>query len=116
MLANYYDFSKAHEFDNLFGQLYIGKKPTKDRSSLLVLLFDFSGITTLDPNEVKKDLNDTILDSLRNFLEINGQFLGNPDLEALLGDDGTKALRTVLVSLLIYVSTFLAHSLLRRVL
>jgi Predicted AAA-ATPase len=99
MLANYYDLNKAHEFNNTFGQLYIGKNPTVDRSSLLVLLFDFSGITTVKPDEAKQALNDTLLSTLRDFLETNKRFLGYPTSESLLGDNGTNALRNVLVSL-----------------
>jgi hypothetical protein len=116
MLANYYDLSKAHEFDNTFGQLYIGKHPTEDRSSLLVLLFDFSGISTVHPDQARKDLNNTMLRALRKFLETNKRFLGYPTSESLLGDDGTNALRNVLVSFLIYISAFLAQSLLCRTL
>jgi Predicted AAA-ATPase len=116
MLANYYDLSKAREFDNTFGHLYIGKNPTPDRSSFLVLVFDFSGISTVDPNEAEKALSDTILHTLRKFLETNKRFLGYPNSESLLGDNGPRALSKVLVSLLISVSAFLTHSLLRRTL
>lgn len=90
MLVNYYDLSKAHEFDDTFGQLYIGKNPTKDRSSLLVLLFVFSGISTVHPDETKKQLNDTILDALRRFLETNKRFPGYLTSESRLGDDSTN--------------------------
>ena len=114
MLANYYDLNKAHKFDDTFGQLYIGKNPTKARSSLLVLLFDFSGISTVNPDETKKELNDRMLHALQLFMVANKQFLGNPDLQSLLGDDGTNALQKVLVSLFIPVSAFLAHYILRR--
>jgi Predicted AAA-ATPase len=54
MLASYYDLNKAHEFDNTFSQLYIGKNPRKDRVSLLVLLFEFSGISAVDYAEAEK--------------------------------------------------------------
>jgi len=107
MLANYYDMSKADEFDDTFGQLYIGKHPTKDRSSLLVLLFDFSRITTFEsPHETRKELNAMMLQVLRKFLETNKRFLGYPNSETLLSDDGADALQNVLVSLLIAVCAF----------
>jgi Predicted AAA-ATPase len=114
MLANYYDLSKAHEFDNTFGQLYIGKHPTEDRSSLLVLLVDFSGISAVHPDQARKELHDTMLRALRQFLETNKRFLGYPTSESLLCDDSAEALENVLVRLLISISTFLAHYFLFR--
>ena len=42
MLQNYYDVNKKDEFDKLFGTLYIGKHPTAERNSYLVMRLDFS--------------------------------------------------------------------------
>lgn len=42
MLQNYYDVNKKDEFDDLFGTLYIGKHPTAERNSYLVMRLDFS--------------------------------------------------------------------------
>ncbi len=44
MLQNYYDIRTKDKFDALFGNLYIGKHPTPDRNSYLVLYLNFSGI------------------------------------------------------------------------
>ncbi|WMP16783.1 AAA family ATPase [Thiothrix lacustris] len=46
MLEYYYDVAYQHEFDALFGKLYIGQQPTPLRSSYQVLFMDFSGIDT----------------------------------------------------------------------
>lgn len=45
MLQHYYDIRAKDKFDALFGDLYIGKHPTKDRNSYLVIKLNFSGIT-----------------------------------------------------------------------
>ena len=42
MLQNYYDVKQKEKFDQLFGDLYIGKNPTPERNSYLVLNLDFS--------------------------------------------------------------------------
>ena len=44
MLQHYYDVRTRDKFDALFGDLYIGKHPTRDRNSYLVLYLNFSGI------------------------------------------------------------------------
>ena len=36
MLENYYDINKKNKFDELFGDLYIGKNPTKNKNRFLV--------------------------------------------------------------------------------
>ena len=45
MLQHYYDVRTRDKFDALFGDLYIGKHPTRDRNSYLVLYHNFSGIS-----------------------------------------------------------------------
>ena len=44
MLQHYYDVRTKDRFDDLFGDLYIGKHPTRDRNSYLVIYLNFSGI------------------------------------------------------------------------
>ena len=44
MLQHYYDILAKDKFDALFGDLYIGKHPKRDRNSYLVLYLNFSGI------------------------------------------------------------------------
>ena len=45
LLQHYYDVRTRDQFEALFGDLYIGKHPTPDRNSYLVLYLNFSGIT-----------------------------------------------------------------------
>ena len=53
-LENYYDISKINEFEELFGNTYIGKNPTKNKNSYHILRFNFSWI---DSNTVEATLN-----------------------------------------------------------
>ncbi len=46
MLEHYYDMRYSDDFERLFGDFHIGRRPTPLRNSYLVLLFDFSGINT----------------------------------------------------------------------
>ncbi len=46
MLESYYDVNQTENFEQLFGDLYIGKNPTPERNHYLILRFDFSGIVT----------------------------------------------------------------------
>lgn len=41
-LAHYYDRSKAHRFDELFGGTWIGAHPTPEHSRYLIVRYDFS--------------------------------------------------------------------------
>ena len=42
MLKHYYDINRADQFEKLFGDLYIGKNPTEERNSYLIIQLDFS--------------------------------------------------------------------------
>ena len=44
MLKHYYDINRADKFEELFGELYIGKHPTAERNSYLIIELDFSVI------------------------------------------------------------------------
>ncbi len=42
VLQHYYDVNRSEEFTELFGETYIGKNPTKERNSYLVMFLNFS--------------------------------------------------------------------------
>ena len=44
MLKNYYDIAKTDEFEQLFGNLVINKKPTDLHNKYFVLEWDFSSL------------------------------------------------------------------------
>jgi len=69
MLENYYDVAKADEFDEIFGDLAIGKNPTKLRNSYFILRWDFSCVdTTGSVKEIKRALFDHINFCIKGFL------------------------------------------------
>jgi hypothetical protein len=77
MLATYYDIKAKDSFQDVFGKLYIGSAPTESCNSHLILLFDFSSITsTGSPQEMKQSAFDCISRSLRKFLVKYGDLLG----------------------------------------
>ena len=46
VIENYYDKNKIEKFDELYGNTYIGKNPTKNKNRYCILRFNFSGIDT----------------------------------------------------------------------
>jgi hypothetical protein len=67
-LSYYYDINQADKFDQLFGDLYIGKHPTPRRNSYLVLEFDFSGLDTSNEKDFRVSFSKNIQDVVRKFL------------------------------------------------
>jgi hypothetical protein len=68
MLHNYYDINCKNEFEQIFGNLYIGKNPTPERNSYAILDFDFSGMNTSDMKSFKRSFSRKIQKIVRRFL------------------------------------------------
>ena len=60
-LACYYDRTKAHRFEELFGGTWIGNHPTKEHNSYMIIRYDFS----------KMVMADTIEGLAQNFNDLN---------------------------------------------
>jgi hypothetical protein len=67
-LEHYYDICYAGEFDHLFGDLYIGKHPTPQKNSLVVLSLDFSGLETSNEGLFKESFRKNVLNRMIAFL------------------------------------------------
>lgn len=65
MIATYYDINEEDNFDNLFGNTYIGKNATKERNSYYNLRFNFSGLRT----ETKEELEESFYLAVKNGLD-----------------------------------------------
>lgn len=65
MMEYYYDVNSTDKFDRLFGNLYIGKNPTKEKNKYLILMFDFSGINT---SEGLPKIKESFLEKNKNSL------------------------------------------------
>ncbi|MDR0713734.1 MAG: ATP-binding protein [Bacteroidales bacterium] len=70
MLYNYYNINRKDEFEQVFGNQYIGKYPTPERNSYAMLEFDFSGLDTSDVESFKKSFSGKVQSAVRLFLGI----------------------------------------------
>jgi hypothetical protein len=70
MLENYYDIAKASEFEQLFGDLAIGKNPTPIHNQYLVMKWDFSNVSPESDNkQIEKTLSDYLNASIQDFAD-----------------------------------------------
>lgn len=74
MLQHYYDILAKDKFEALFGDLYIGKHPTRDRNSYLVLYLNFSGIVD-ELNNYRKGLDAHCQTMFDYFCDIYADYL-----------------------------------------
>ncbi|GHT01482.1 hypothetical protein AGMMS49525_02310 [Bacteroidia bacterium] len=68
LLEHYYDINRAKDFNKLFGELYIGKHPTPQNNSYLVLNFDFSGLDTSTAEGFQRSFVRKIRTAVQRFL------------------------------------------------
>ncbi len=69
MLENYYDVAKADEFDEIFGDLAIGKNPTASRNAYFILRWDFSCVdTTGSVEDIKRALYNHLNVRIESFI------------------------------------------------
>ena len=68
MLEYYYNVLYKDQFDQLFGHLWIGKHPTEEHNSYLIMTLDFSNLDTGSSVEVfEKSLHDKINEAVVTF-------------------------------------------------
>ncbi|MEM7127145.1 MAG: AAA family ATPase [Chloroflexota bacterium] len=68
MLENYYDLSKADEFEALFGHLAIGQNPTPCHNQYLIFSLDFSSVPVYGSvEEIANALHRYLNERIRNF-------------------------------------------------
>jgi len=75
----YYDIKAADKFNELFGELYIGKNPTLKHNSYFFLKLDFSGMGAWvegDKNFIKREFDNSNLTSIQFFLKYYQKELG----------------------------------------
>ena len=68
-IENYYDIKKEAKFQELFGETYIGKNPTKLKNSYYVLKFNFSGIDTSNEETTINGFKSKVISSIKMFVE-----------------------------------------------
>lgn len=76
-LENYYDINKEDKFEELFGDLYIGKNPTEERNSFLVWKISFAGIDAgHGEEELRNSFNQKVILSVEKFISYYSNLLG----------------------------------------
>jgi hypothetical protein len=88
MLDCYYNINHRDGFEQMFGNLYIGKHPTPERNSYVILDFDFSGLDTSGEQEFKASFSERVQQSARHFLKLNRNLL--PEAEELIRQIDTE--------------------------
>ena len=73
-LHHYYGLEHKAEFQNLFGNLYIGQHPTAEASSYMVLSFDFSGIDTTSQKTTYQGFLENVLNGVNLFMSAYEDF------------------------------------------
>ena len=68
-LEHYYDVMEKDNFEQLFGDLYIGNNKTTLANDYYILKFDFSGISTNSRTEMKKDFAQKVKKGIRAFAD-----------------------------------------------
>ncbi len=96
MLAAYYDVAMKDGFEALFGDLYIGKNPTKERNKYLILKFNFSGIDP-DVAKVNESFNANVLTTLRDFASKYEDMLPKGIVEELYQEQSSNTAFTKLL-------------------
>ena len=87
MLQHYYDVNAKEKFDALFGDLYIGKHPTKDRNSYLVLKLNFS-LVSAELHNYRKGLDDHCSIVFDYFCDVYADYLPEGIKEKMQAKDG----------------------------
>ncbi len=68
MLRHYYALEFQSQFNDLFGKLDIGKKPTPLANQYMVIKFEFTGIETNTPENTQNGFLKAVRDAVRVFL------------------------------------------------
>lgn len=71
----YYDVNLATQFDDLFGETYIGQHPTEEKNSYLILSFNFSSIDS-DMDKVKTSFEEHCQQVFHSFYKAYKSILG----------------------------------------
>jgi hypothetical protein len=74
MLHHYYGLEHKADFEPLFGKLSIGKNPTPEANTYMVLSFEFSRINTATEQSTFDGFLTNVLSGARNFIGAYAQF------------------------------------------
>lgn len=69
VLYHYYSIHTKDNFQKFFGKYYVGKNPTSEANSYLVLTFNFSGIDTKNHETTYRDFLENVKSGVKIFFE-----------------------------------------------
>ena len=101
MLETYYSIDYADSFEEIFGELYIGKHPTEEHNKYMVLRFNFSAISS-KLEDVERSFCEYCCMVMKNFILKYEHLLGS-DIWKVVNPDETNP-RQMLSALKEYVS------------
>jgi len=87
MLHHYYDVLQKDKFEELYGELYIGKYPTEERNSYLIIHLNFA-VVNAELNNYRKSLDAHCDSVFQNFCRRYAAFLPEYLLENLKHKNG----------------------------
>ena len=94
-LACYYDRTKAHRFEELFGDTWIGNHPTKEHNRYMIIRYDFSAMVMSDHIQgLAQNFNDLNCGPVEVMVAHNRDLFG--DFEFTNRGDASKMLEEVL--------------------
>lgn len=94
-LACYYDRTKAHRFEELFGDTWIGNHPTKEHNRYMIIRYDFSAMVMSDHIQgLAQNFNDLNCGPVEVMVAHNRDLFG--DFEFSNRGDASKMLEEVL--------------------
>ena len=82
MLHSYYDINNIDRFDELFRETYILDNPTEEKTSYMILTFNFSAVDP-DINRVEESFNTYCNIKIEGFVKRYSHILGNEIVEAV---------------------------------
>ena len=68
MMAHYYDITRANEFDELFGGLWVHEHPTPEKNAHVVLHFNFGKVSGNDEDAVREGFRECVLRAMSTML------------------------------------------------
>ena len=86
MLETYYSIDYADSFKEIFGELYIGKHPTEEHNSYMVLRFNFSEVSS-KLETVERSFSEYCCMVMKNFILKYERLLGNGVWEIVNPDE-----------------------------
>lgn len=96
-LRNYYDLRLAGEFERLFGELDVGRRPTALRNRYFVLSWDFSEVSALgDAARIGENLDRYVNDQIVDFLT---RYEGHLPRPVPISETASNTLRHLLTAL-----------------